>query len=89
MRPEDVYELRWAADPRIAPDGKTVAFVAWSVDREENDYSSSIWLVPADGSGPAQPFTASGKQDAAPRWSRTEAAWPSCRTGTARRSSCT
>jgi dipeptidyl aminopeptidase/acylaminoacyl peptidase len=69
MRPEDVYELRWAADPRIAPDGETVAFVAWGVDREENDYSSSIWLVPADGSGPAQPFTASGKQDAAPRWS--------------------
>ena len=33
MRPEDVYELRWAADPRIAPDGETVAFVA----EEAND----------------------------------------------------
>ena len=69
MRPEDVYELRWAADPRIAPDGTTVAYVAWAVDREENDYSSSIWLAPLDGSEPAQPFTSSGKQDAAPRWS--------------------
>jgi dipeptidyl aminopeptidase/acylaminoacyl peptidase len=69
MRPEDVFELRWAGDPRIAPDGKTVAFVAWGIDREENEYASSIWLVPLDGSEPAQQFTSSGKQDAAPRWS--------------------
>ena len=69
MRPEDVFELRWAGDPRIAPDGKTVAFVAWGIDREENEYSSSIWLVPLDGSEPARQFTSSGKQDAAPRWS--------------------
>jgi dipeptidyl aminopeptidase/acylaminoacyl peptidase len=69
MRPEDVFELRWAGDPRIAPDGKTVAFVAWGIDREENEYASSIWLVPLDGSEPARQFTSSGKQDAAPRWS--------------------
>jgi len=69
MRPEDVFELRWAGDPRIAPDGSTVAFVAWSIDREENEYSSSIWMVPLDGSAPARQFTSSGKQDAAPRWS--------------------
>jgi dipeptidyl aminopeptidase/acylaminoacyl peptidase len=69
MRPEDVFELRWAGDPRIAPDGKTVAFVAWGIDRKENEYSGSIWLVPLDGSESARQFTSSGKQDAAPRWS--------------------
>jgi len=69
MRSEDVFELRWAGDPRIAPDGRTVAFVAWGIDREENEYSGSIWLVPLDGSEPARQFTSSGKQDAAPRWS--------------------
>ncbi len=26
MTPDDVYELAWAADPRISPDGTTVAF---------------------------------------------------------------
>jgi dipeptidyl aminopeptidase/acylaminoacyl peptidase len=36
-------------DPRIAPDGKTVAFVAWGIDRKENEYSGSIWLFPLDG----------------------------------------
>ena len=49
MTPEDVYELTAAAEPRLAPDGRTVAFTVSSVDREENTYRSSIWLVPPDG----------------------------------------
>src|SRR4051794_5871967 len=69
MRPEDLYELCWAADPRIAPGVQTAAVVSWRVDREANDYASSILLAPLDGSGPAQAFTSSGKQDLAPRWS--------------------
>ena len=69
MRPGDVYELRWADDPRISPDGGTVAFVAWGIDREANDYRASIWLVPRDGSGEPRRLTRGEKQDAAPRWS--------------------
>jgi dipeptidyl aminopeptidase/acylaminoacyl peptidase len=69
VRPEDIYELRWVSDPRIAPDGRKVAFVAWRVDREANDYASAVWLVPVDGSAPAQQFTSGEKQDVAPRWS--------------------
>jgi dipeptidyl aminopeptidase/acylaminoacyl peptidase len=69
VRPEDIYELRWVSDPRIAPDGRKVAFVAWRVDREANDYASAVWLVPVDGSAPAQQFTSGEKQDIAPRWS--------------------
>ena len=69
MRPEDLYELGWVADPRIAPDGRTVAFVVWRVDREGNDYTSAIWLVPVDGSSPPRRFSFGEKQDLAPRWS--------------------
>jgi dipeptidyl aminopeptidase/acylaminoacyl peptidase len=69
MRPEDVYELRWADDPRISPDGRTVAFVAWGVDRDANDYTASIWLVPADGSAEPRRLTRGEKIDAGPRWS--------------------
>jgi len=69
VRPSDVYKLRWADDPRISPDGGTVAFVAWGVDREANDYRASIWLVPRDGSGEPRRLTRGEKQDAAPRWS--------------------
>jgi dipeptidyl aminopeptidase/acylaminoacyl peptidase len=69
VRPEDLYELSWTSDPRIAPDGGTVAFVAWRVDQEANDYASAVWLVPLDRSAPARRFTAGEKQDLAPRWS--------------------
>lgn len=69
MRPEDLYELSWVSDPRIAPDGRTVAVAARRVDREANDYASAIWLVPIDGSSPVRRFTSGEKQDLAPRWS--------------------
>ena len=69
MRPDDIYELRWADDPRISPDGRTVAFVAWGVDRDANDYTASVWLVPVDGSGEPRRLTRDEKQDVAPRWS--------------------
>ena len=44
---EDVYELSWVSDPRIAPDGRSVAFVVWRVDREADDVRSAIWLGPS------------------------------------------
>ena len=69
MRPEDLYELSWVSDPRVSPDGRTVAVVVWRVDRESNHYASAIWLVSLDGSAPPRPFTSGGKQDVAPRWS--------------------
>ncbi len=68
MRPEDVYELTGASDPRLQPDGQEVAFVVWSIDREENEYRQAIWLASADGSEPPRQFTA-GPKDAQPRWS--------------------
>jgi dipeptidyl aminopeptidase/acylaminoacyl peptidase len=69
MRPEDVYELRWADDPRIAPHGRSAAYVSWRLEREENDYASAIWLVPLDGSGKPRRLTKGEKQDGSPRWS--------------------
>lgn len=69
MRPGDLYELRWADDPRLSPDGRTAAFVVWSTDRETNDYTASIWLVAVDGSAQPRRLTRGKKQDVAPRWS--------------------
>jgi dipeptidyl aminopeptidase/acylaminoacyl peptidase len=69
MVPDDVYELTAVSDPRLSPDGRTIAYVVSSVDREENGYRSSIWLVPADGSAPARRFTWGPKRDSDPRWS--------------------
>jgi dipeptidyl aminopeptidase/acylaminoacyl peptidase len=68
MRPEDVYEIVNASDPRISPDGSRVAYVVTRVDREANDYTSAIWVAPLDGGEPAH-FTSGEKRDASPRWS--------------------
>ena len=69
MRPEDVYELSGAYDPRVSPDGRIVAFVVTGVDRDANDYRSTVWVVPLDGSAPPRPVTTGEHQDADPRWS--------------------
>jgi dipeptidyl aminopeptidase/acylaminoacyl peptidase len=69
MIPEDVYDLTGASDPRLSPDGSTIAYVVWAIDRDENRYTSSIWFTAADGSSSPRQFTSGPKRDGAPRWS--------------------
>jgi dipeptidyl aminopeptidase/acylaminoacyl peptidase len=69
MAPEDVYELTGGGEPRLSPDGTTVAYSVWGVDKERNDYSGAIWLSPVDGSRAPRQFTAGIKRDGTPRWS--------------------
>ncbi|MBV8480783.1 MAG: S9 family peptidase [Actinobacteria bacterium] len=69
MRPEGVYELTGAADPRISPDGTRVAYVVWWIDGDANAYRSAIWTAPIDGSSEPTRFTSGEKRDGTPRWS--------------------
>jgi dipeptidyl aminopeptidase/acylaminoacyl peptidase len=69
MRPEDVYALTGAADPRISPDGTRVAYQVWWIDKEANDYRGAIWVAPLEGAGEPRAFTAGERRDTAPRWS--------------------
>jgi dipeptidyl aminopeptidase/acylaminoacyl peptidase len=69
MVPEDVYELSGAGDPRVSPDGSTVAYVVRGVDEKRNDYRGAIWLAPLDGVGEPRQFTSGAKEDGNPRWS--------------------
>jgi dipeptidyl aminopeptidase/acylaminoacyl peptidase len=55
MVPEDVFELTGVADPRLSPDGETVAYVVAAVDAKANDYRGAIWLAPADGASQIAP----------------------------------
>src|SRR5664280_1835165 len=50
MVAEDVYELTGVADPRLSPDGTTVAYVVGTVDKDANEYGGAIWLAAVDGS---------------------------------------
>jgi dipeptidyl aminopeptidase/acylaminoacyl peptidase len=64
----DLFQFVWVADPQISPDGSQVAFVRVSINAEKTGYETALWIVPADGSAPARPFT-SGPDDSGPRWS--------------------
>jgi len=69
MVPEDVFALTGVADPRLSPDGKTVAYVVGAVDAKANGYCGAIWLAPADGAAEPRQFTSGARHDADPRWS--------------------
>ncbi len=65
---QDLYRLVTLSDPRFSPDGRQIAFVRTTIDRESDGYKSAIWLAAADG-GRLRPFTGGEKRDTAPRWS--------------------
>ncbi len=69
MRPEDVYAVASAGDPRLSPDGRLVAYVVTRIDQEENAYRSAIWLAPVDGSEEPRQFSSGERRDLSPRWS--------------------
>jgi len=65
FQPMDVFELQWASDPQVAPDGRRVAYVRMRGDVMKDAYTGDLWLVGTDGREHAP--LASGA--ASPRWS--------------------
>jgi dipeptidyl aminopeptidase/acylaminoacyl peptidase len=65
---EDLYLHQKVSELDPAPDGKHVACTVQSVDRENDDYISCIWLVAVDGSRTTQ-LTRGPGRDKSPRWS--------------------
>ena len=68
LRPEDLYTLKTVSDPRVSPDGKRVAYVLTSNDRDADEAQSSIYVAPRNGRGAAKRFSF-GNKDTSPRWS--------------------
>jgi dipeptidyl aminopeptidase/acylaminoacyl peptidase len=64
----DLLKFAWAADPRMSPDGAQVAFVRVTVNEQKDDYETSIWIAPTNGSEAPRRLT-SGTRDHSPRWS--------------------
>ena len=65
FQPMDVFELEWASDPQISPDGRSIAYVRSYMDVMKDQRRGDLWLVGADGSEhrPLQKLASS------PRWS--------------------
>jgi len=57
MKPEDVYALTSAGEPRLSPDSRRVAYTVTRVDEEANAYRTAIWIAPLDGSAEPRQFT--------------------------------
>ncbi len=68
-RPDDLYALRVATGPRVAPDGSRVVFSLQTVAPSKDGYRQALWSVPTDGSAAARQLTIGAKRDGHPRFS--------------------
>jgi dipeptidyl aminopeptidase/acylaminoacyl peptidase len=67
LKPIDVFDLEWVADPQISPDGRRIAYVRMSMDLKTDRPRGVIWLVDSEG-GHARPLS-SADSGSHPRWS--------------------
>ena len=67
LKPLDVFDLQWVADPQISPDGRSIAYVRMGFDIKTDRARGTIWLVGVDGKN-ERPLS-SAPSSAAPRWS--------------------
>jgi acylaminoacyl-peptidase len=68
-RPDDLYRLRVATEPRLSPDGRRAAFVVQTVAPGFDGYRHAVWQVETDGGSPARQVTLGSKHDHHPRYS--------------------
>ena len=64
----DVFQLEFASDPQISPDGKRVVYERNSMDIMEDRRRTELWIVDADSSNHRKLTTSSGRESS-PRWS--------------------
>jgi dipeptidyl aminopeptidase/acylaminoacyl peptidase len=64
----DHYRVQAVSDPRVSPDGRTVAYVMATTDLAAAERASHLWTVPAAG-GAARQLTRGDHADSSPRWS--------------------
>ena len=64
----DVFQLEFASDPQISPDGKRVVYVRNFMDVMKDRRRSNLWIINVDGSE-HRPLTTGTQNDGSPRWS--------------------
>ncbi|MBK7993760.1 MAG: PD40 domain-containing protein [Blastocatellia bacterium] len=68
LKVNDLFKFKRVGDPQVSPDGKTVAYVVTTYDRDTNKRTSQIHLTTvADGS--VEVLAESAGKEGRPRWS--------------------
>ena len=85
----DVFNIEFAADPQISPDGKRIIYMRQFSDIMTDKRYSNLWIVNFDGSE-HRPLTTGHYNDSSPRWSpdRTRVIFTSATATARRRSTC-
>ena len=65
---EDVFQLEYASDPRVSPDGRRIVYVRNFMDIMKDVRRSNLWIVDVAG-GNHRPLTSGNRNDGSPRWS--------------------
>jgi len=65
---EDLFDLAYATDPQISPDGSRIAYVRRQNDIMADRALNSIWMIDTD-TGKETPFAAGEGGSFSPRWS--------------------
>ncbi|HEY2888867.1 MAG TPA: S9 family peptidase, partial [Candidatus Limnocylindrales bacterium] len=68
-RPDDLYRLRVAAEPRLSPDGRHAVVTLQAVAPGFDGYRDALWIVPTDGSAAPRQLTLGARHDHHPRFS--------------------
>ena len=64
----DVFELEWASDPRVSPDGQSIVYVRRSFEIMSDTGRADLWEVSVDGDF-HRPLSAGLGRSTSPRWS--------------------
>src|SRR5450755_3752877 len=65
---DDIYRMAQVSDARVSPDGKWVAYVVTTIDREADKRRSAIWMVNWEGTENLR-LSYGPESDTSPRWS--------------------
>ncbi len=70
-RPDDLYRLRVATEPRLSPDGRWAVVTLQTVAPTYDGYRQALWLVPTDPDADGEPrqLTIGARNDRFPRFS--------------------
>ncbi len=68
-RPDDLFRLRIASEPRLSADGRLVALTLQTVAPGFDGYRDALWLVATDGSSAPRQVTLGARHDRHPRFS--------------------